>query len=203
MELENGRHKLCFVTIGATAPFGPLLSNIFQESFFTALKEHGYTDLLVQHGKEGQAIYEQFAKDHPPEDPLRSGISVKGFTFNKRGLSQEMGFTKENKEMDYEEGMILSHAGSGTILEALRIGVPLVVVPNPDLQDNHQVQLAKELSKHGYVVASQVTDIASSIGKAERLRTRLHSWPPINSTGSNKKKRGLAAVMDDEMGFVD
>jgi hypothetical protein len=46
-------------------------------------------------------------------------------------------------------------------------------------------------------------DIASSIGKAERLRTRLHSWPPINSTGSNKKKRGLAAVMDDEMGFVD
>lgn len=111
MELEKERHKLCFVTIGATAPFGSLLSNVFQESFFTALKEHGYTDLLVQHGKEGQAIYEQFAKDHPPEDPLRSGISVKGFTFNKRGLSQEMGFAKENKEMDYEEGMILSHAG--------------------------------------------------------------------------------------------
>lgn len=48
-------------------------------------------------------------------------------------------------------------SGSGSILEALRIGVPLVVVPNPALQDNHQEELAKELSKQGYVVASKVT----------------------------------------------
>lgn len=111
MALAKERHKLCFVTIGATAPFGSLLSNVFQESFFKALGENGYTDLLVQHGKEGRAIYEQFVKEHPLEDPIRSGINVKGFDFNKKGLSQEMGYTKENKEMGYEEGMILSHAG--------------------------------------------------------------------------------------------
>lgn len=40
-------------------------------------------------------------------------------------------------------------------MEALRIGVPLVVVPNPGLADNHQEELARELSRHGYVVASK------------------------------------------------
>ena len=42
--------------------------------------------------------------------------------------------------------------GSGSILDALRIGVPLIVVPNPDLLDNHQVELAEELATQGYVI---------------------------------------------------
>ena len=47
--------------------------------------------------------------------------------------------------------------GSGSILEALRLGVPLVVVPNPSLKDNHQEELANELQKQGFVVASHYT----------------------------------------------
>ena len=43
-------------------------------------------------------------------------------------------------------------SGSGSILEALRIGVPLIVVPNPELLDNHQVELAEALAAQGYVV---------------------------------------------------
>lgn len=42
--------------------------------------------------------------------------------------------------------------GSGSILDALRIAVPIIVVPNPDLLDNHQVELAEELARQGYVV---------------------------------------------------
>lgn len=46
--------------------------------------------------------------------------------------------------------------GSGSILEAMRLGVPLVVVPNPSLKDNHQKELANELQRQGYVIASSV-----------------------------------------------
>ncbi len=42
--------------------------------------------------------------------------------------------------------------GSGSILDALRMDVPLVVVPNPELLDNHQVELAEALSAQGYVI---------------------------------------------------
>ena len=38
----------------------------------------------------------------------------------------------------------------------MRLKVPLVVVPNPLLKDNHQKELANELQKQGYVVASDV-----------------------------------------------
>lgn len=48
--------------------------------------------------------------------------------------------------------LILTWLGSGTILAALRIGVPLVVVPNTELLHNHQVELAEELAKQEYVV---------------------------------------------------
>lgn len=47
---------------------------------------------------------------------------------------------------------LIHEKGSGSILDALRITVPIVVVPNPDLLDNHQVELAEELSRQGYVV---------------------------------------------------
>lgn len=42
--------------------------------------------------------------------------------------------------------------GSGSILDAMRISIPLIVVPNPTLLDNHQVELAEELAAQGYVV---------------------------------------------------
>jgi beta-1,4-N-acetylglucosaminyltransferase len=40
--------------------------------------------------------------------------------------------------------------GAGTILDVLRMGVPLIVVPNPALLDNHQLELAQELQAQGY-----------------------------------------------------
>lgn len=41
----------------------------------------------------------------------------------------------------------------------MRLGIPLVVVPNPSLKDNHQKELAKELQKQGYVIASSVKSV--------------------------------------------
>lgn len=46
------------------------------------------------------------------------------------------------------------------------------------------------------------SDLAASIAEAEKLRQRKNQWPPPNS-GEESHKRGLAGVMDDEMGWVD
>jgi beta-1,4-N-acetylglucosaminyltransferase len=117
----------------------------------------------------------------------------------------------------------LDFSGSGSILDGLRIGVPLIVVPNPELLDNHQVELAEELAGHGYVVHGNLTyvlprslerdliqipplksssNLPVALKEAEGLRSRMHAWPPINS-GEEKYRRGLTGVMDDQMGFVD
>ena len=49
--------------------------------------------------------------------------------------------------------------GSGSILDALRINVPLIVVPNPHLLDNHQVELAEELARQGYVTYGKLESV--------------------------------------------
>lgn len=47
-------------------------------------------------------------------------------------------------------------AGSGTIIDALRMGKWLIVVPNATLLDNHQEDLAASLSKLGHLKASSI-----------------------------------------------
>jgi len=38
--------------------------------------------------------------------------------------------------------LVVSHAGAGSLFEALRLRRPLIAVPNPLLMDNHQAELA-------------------------------------------------------------
>ena len=45
--------------------------------------------------------------------------------------------------------LVVSHAGSGSVFEALGMRKPLLVVVNDALMDNHQAELAEELGKRG------------------------------------------------------
>ena len=102
--------KLCFVTIGATASFDSLIAATLSQEFLRTLREAGYTDLLLQHGKEGQKIFEDFVIQYRLDSPERCGLNFNGFDFNRKGLGWEM---KETKGHDgAEEGVIISHAGT-------------------------------------------------------------------------------------------
>jgi beta-1,4-N-acetylglucosaminyltransferase len=148
-QLQRAR-KVCFVTIGATAAFDSLIKAALSPPFLGALQASGYTDLVLQHGEEGRAILEDFDATDWIDIKATYGLTISGFDFKKQGLGQEMSAAKGQN--GGAEGVVISHAGSGTILAALRIAVPIVVVPNPDLLDNHQVELAEALAAQGYVV---------------------------------------------------
>lgn len=89
--------------------------------------------------------------------------------------------------------------GSGTILDALRTNVPLIVVPNADLLDNHQVELAEALAEQEYVVYGKLDGLVQALKDAEALRQRQKEWPPPNS----KESKSLRTVLDEEMGYLD
>ena len=84
----------------------------------------------------------------------------------------------------------------------MRISVPLIVVPNPDLLDNHQIELAEVLSEQEYVVYGHLDNLTQALEDAEMLRKRQKAWPPPNS-GVHRQAKGLKGVMDEEMGFLD
>ena len=203
---EDLPRKRCFVTIGATAPFDDLLRALFRPSFLQALSDAHYTELRVQYGKEGQAVYEECTSGLMNIAKKGLGIEISGFGFNADGLSEEMMAAKAHPKVKEKgeavEGAVISHAGSGSILDALRISVPLIVVPNTTLLHNHQVELAEELAEQHYVVHGNLEKLSEAIPQVEALRQRQKQWPPPTK-GEYKYQVGLKGIMDDEMGWVD
>ncbi|KAL8970686.1 MAG: hypothetical protein Q9183_001396 [Haloplaca sp. 2 TL-2023] len=189
--------KVCFVTIGATAAFDQLLRAVLASRFLQALQGSGYTTLSLQYGKNGQQILADFDAIAQTE---KHNIEVTGFDFNKQGLGREMWAAKAGE--DREEGVVISHAGSGSILDALRIDVPLIAVPNTSLLHNHQVELAEEMARLGFLVHGDVNDLPAALRESEVLRKERRAWPPDNRI-ADPSGRGLAGVMDEEMGFYD
>lgn len=47
--------------------------------------------------------------------------------------------------------------GSGTVLDVLRMGKPMIVIPNPTLLHNHQEELASALEELGHLKATTVS----------------------------------------------
>ncbi|KAA8571490.1 hypothetical protein MFRU_026g00990 [Monilinia fructicola] len=165
---EGAPPKVAFVTVGATATFKELIEEVFALPTLQTLVKEGYTKLRVQAGPEA----DYWKSNIPAEKGL--GLEIEVFDFDRNGLGHEMrqckkgGFYGNGESL---EGIVISHAGSGTILDALRIDVPLIVVPNTSLLDNHQAELADELERQGYVTkASGPCDLAEAIHKAERKK---------------------------------
>lgn len=98
--------KLCFVTVGATAPFGKLLKAVLNSEFLETLAKRQYTDLLIQYGEDGEKIYEDFLVS----GMSCHGIRLRGFGF-KRSIEQDMIMTTGREAKGQKRGLIVCHAG--------------------------------------------------------------------------------------------
>jgi beta-1,4-N-acetylglucosaminyltransferase len=148
------------VTIGATASFSSLIRATVSSSFCHSLEQNQYTDLIVQYGADGDALFQSLLQDIASSEH-GSVINVSGFGLDTNGLDEYMKLAKTGGPGSGVEGLVVSHAGSGTILHALRVDVPLVVVPNSELLDNHQIELADALAEQEYVVHGKLEYISS------------------------------------------
>lgn len=138
MAAVNRKKKTIFVTVGTTQ-FEPLIEAAVSKEALKCMEAHGFTHLVVQHGRGKRPL---------PHDGCP--IDVQSYDF-KASLLEDMGAAD----------LILSHAGAGTIMEALalrtdRTGEPvrLAVVINSQLMDNHQTELAQAMGdrRHLFVV---------------------------------------------------
>ncbi|XP_062004502.1 uncharacterized protein LOC133728929 [Rosa rugosa] len=131
-EVTMKSKKTVFVTVGTTS-FDALVKAVDTREVKEELSRRGYTEILIQMGR-GSYIPSK-------SDGGDDSIAVDYFTFS-------------SSIADYlrAASLVISHAGSGSIFETLRLGKPLIVVVNEDLMDNHQSELAEELAdrKHLY-----------------------------------------------------
>ncbi|KAF2003674.1 glycosyltransferase family 1 protein [Amniculicola lignicola CBS 123094] len=190
--------KICFVTTGATAPFIALIEAVLKPDFLDAIREAGYTRLLVQHGTAKQTFDTgaSIASIHLDHNPGGGRLVINGFDFSDNGLVDQFKLVQKAK------GLVISHAGSGTILAVLRYGLPLIVVPNTQLLDNHQDELATAMEKSNYLLKGDVNNLAKMIPLAEGFRIAQASFPPITS-GKHRETKTFAAIMDESLGFME
>ncbi|KAJ3504180.1 hypothetical protein NLJ89_g8071 [Agrocybe chaxingu] len=171
---------LAFVTVGSTG-FDALVSAVFTDEALAALHRKGYTELVVQCGKSTF----QFAdgiQNGETQTLRRAGVDIKYWTY------------KPSLEEEYAKAdLVISHAGSGTILDVLRKGKSMIVVPNPTLLDNHQEELATALEEMGYLKAASVEDLPAAIEAFDT--SSIRPFPPFD--GSR-----FARIVDEAMGFL-
>jgi beta-1,4-N-acetylglucosaminyltransferase len=159
-QLEQTEGRRCFVTVGATASFIKLLREVLEPRFLDCLGARGFSELVVQSGPDHDWALKQIealgqrsdAQDGVKASPCWPAIEVVPYTTDMPSLMLPCrGEAKRRLP-----GAMISHAGSGSILDAVRCEVPLIVVANPDLLGNHQAELADAVHDAGWAVRGEL-----------------------------------------------
>ncbi|CAO2832668.1 unnamed protein product [Amaranthus hypochondriacus] len=127
--------KIVFVTVGTTL-FDALVRAVDTPEVKQELYAKGFTHLLIQIGRGSYIPEKSVGGD--------GSLAVEYFTFSS-SIAESL----------RSSSLVISHAGSGSIFETLRLGKPLVVVVNEDLMDNHQVELAEELAERKHLFCAR------------------------------------------------
>ncbi|KAG8705218.1 N-acetylglucosaminyldiphosphodolichol N-acetylglucosaminyltransferase catalytic subunit alg13 [Ceratobasidium sp. 394] len=181
--MMDAKSKAVFVTVGSTK-FDDLARAVLSSEVLDALRTRGFSELVFQCGNS----------DMTGLVPQSSTEVEWNWTDGKTGMEISVWRFKPELAKSFEQAsLVISHAGSGTILEVLRLPRPMIVVPNETLLDNHQVELANALEGLGHLFTSTPSTLVNTIQTYDA--TRLKEFPQFD--GSK-----FRAIMDEEMGFI-
>lgn len=151
--------KKVFVTVGTTK-FPKLVDTITQLPTLQALSHCGYTEIQIQTGR-------QF--DSPKIDPkLKATVQQQDNCWTVRLDTLVIHYDQYFEDFEGQiakADLVISHAGAGSCLDILKMGKPLIVVVNEELMDNHQLELADQLQKDGYVYFCTCDNLSSTLCK--------------------------------------
>ncbi|KAI5848839.1 hypothetical protein BZA05DRAFT_402850 [Tricharina praecox] len=182
--------KTLLVTTGATAPFPTLLHACLSPSFLRFLATQGISVLQLQAGSYLSAATFQSllsaARSLPPPPPPTVPVTIHAFDF------------ADDLAGEYvcHADVVVSHAGAGSVLDALRYDRPLVVVENRELMGGHQRELVEELGD--YLVEGRLGqgELERAVEKA--LLSKEKGARAFPGSGS----RTLVGVLEEELGVM-
>lgn len=166
--------KVVFVTVGTTL-FDALVRAVDTLEVKQDLYAKGYTHLLIQIGRGSYIPSRSSGGD--------GSIAVDYFTFSS-SIAESL----------RSASLVMSHAGSGSIFETLRLRKPLIVVVNEDLMDNHQVELAEELAERKHLFCARPQTLHQTI--VSMNLDSLLPYPPGDA-------KPVAKLMNRFLGFPE
>lgn len=162
-------------TTGATVTFQPLIEYVTTADFLQFLQHQGFSKVTIQYGNETDSKGNNVSKKIFSEALARGGavarldLQIQNCTNDKstttlaNDLFSVEAFAYSNDIQAYisQADVVVSHAGTGSILDTLRAQVPLIVVVNDSLMDNHQLEVASQFESAGYLLLVRSGDLAS------------------------------------------
>ncbi|KAK7096306.1 UDP-N-acetylglucosamine transferase subunit ALG13-like [Littorina saxatilis] len=152
--------KCAFVTVGTTE-FDQLIQSATSSDVCKALRQLGYTQLLLQIGRGQFEPEATELSDHSP--------AVHFYRF-KDSIADDI----------KAANLVICHAGAGSVLETLGAGKAAVVVINDQLMDNHQVELARQLQRLGHLYYCTCRTLHKTLEEADF--TSLQPFTPGTPT---------------------
>lgn len=164
-----------FVTVGTTR-FDELVKAATSEVAIKWMISEGYTSLTVQYGAGEPPNTESLAQ-YP--------ISIQTYDF------------LPSLDLDMRRAsLILSHAGAGTVMEALKLEKKLVVVINTRLMNNHQTELAGAMAERGHLFMVENPEELENATIWQRFST----FQPIRHQAGDASD--FSRLLDRHLGFV-
>lgn len=198
--------KSLFVTTGATVPFDPLVELFTDPEILNYLsKELQITNITIQHGVEASTELISRLKTIS-EKELSNEISIELIPFindiNTEILKHDLIISHGGIEILYLFKILynttdtLANLGTGSILDALRLKKPLIVVVNPTLLNNHQLDIATALEDQNCLISCSEPTKSKLLDGLKRLPT-FHFKPlPTPKPGA------LSQIIYSEAGLI-
>jgi len=187
-----GTDPYAFVTVGTTR-FDALATSVLTPAFAAALLSKGVARLVVQVGSS----------------TLPAGVPEPGSTEVEFDLSSDAGPKGTAPTVRCKlyrlrpdimpdvcgAAFVVSHAGAGSIFEALRAHRPLVVVVNEALADNHQTELADAMEGRMHCYSCGPAGLPAKLRDADFSKLQ-----PLPSAAPGLA--AFAAALDEATGFA-
>lgn len=157
--MTGSKSRTILVTVGTTK-FEALVSAVDTTAFLDAALACGYSRIVVQ---KGSGTYQH---------RVIPNAGQKGTVLKGSLAIEVLEFVPDLQTHIADADLVVSHAGSGSIFETLTFGKKLIVVPNPLLMDNHQVELGTTLQELGYLVCSSCEDLPRAVLSIDSLQLK-------------------------------
>lgn len=167
-------------TTGGTVTFHKLVDYVVDPIFIEQLQGMGFSKFALQFGNEilpTTHVSKEYFNERVTSKQLVEKLNLSILNeFNDKLVTK---FGSPSLELtvfpfapyinDYiaQADIIISHAGTGSILDVLRLRKPLIVVTNQDLMNDHQEDVAAQFEKLGYLY--RVTTAEMLAGKLQEL----------------------------------
>ena len=223
-----------YITVGATIPFDGMINTIFKNLNENILKHllslsPNEINIFAQCGSTFNSLYEKnihnqvdknlVAKTINPYNKLLNTEELKSITFKKQNININITFFNLSSNLnnflkEFKPDIVISHAGTGSLLDALannnnnnndsKIKLrakKIVAVVNDTLMNNHQLEIGEKLESYGLLTCCKnLKELEQNMEKGSFINDNSENIDDTR-TFSNEKllQRGFNETFNNEV----